>query len=80
MSPPFPFHIIVLRFYLCLQLTTYQGGGSYQNLHYWKNMSKNILKELKENLWIDRGTRSVFVNLSIKGISWEISTIKKIFI
>jgi hypothetical protein len=43
-------------------------------------MSKNILKELKENLWIDRGTRSVFVNLSIKGISWEISTIKKIFI
>jgi hypothetical protein len=38
-------------------LTTYGGGGNYQNLHYWKNMSTLILGELKDNLWIDRGTR-----------------------
>ena len=42
---------------LYVQLATYQGGGSYQNLHYMQNISTLILNELKTNLWIDRATR-----------------------
>ena len=42
---------------LYVQLATYQGGGSYQNLHYMQNISTLILDELKTSLWIDRATR-----------------------
>ena len=42
---------------ISFKLTTYGGGGNVQNLNFQKNVSAAILAELKQNLWIDQGTR-----------------------
>ncbi|KAB5581636.1 hypothetical protein PHYPO_G00178050 [Pangasianodon hypophthalmus] len=45
-------------------LATYTGAGYYQDLALTKNESVIILAELKENLWLDHGTRAVFIDFS----------------
>ncbi|XP_062286585.1 polycystin-2-like protein 1 [Scomber scombrus] len=45
-------------------LTTYSGAGYYQDLSQTKEDSSIILTELVDNLWLDRGTRVVFVDFS----------------
>ncbi|KAM6916243.1 polycystin-2-like protein 1 [Xenentodon cancila] len=45
-------------------LTTYSGAGYYQDLNRTKEESADIVKELMDNLWLDRGTRAVFVDFS----------------
>ncbi|XP_056147434.1 polycystic kidney disease 2-like 1 protein [Lampris incognitus] len=45
-------------------LTTYSGAGYYQDLSRTKEGSAAILTELINNLWLDRGTRAVFIDLS----------------
>lgn len=45
-------------------LTTYSGAGYYQDLNRTKEVSANILTELMDNGWLDRGTRVVFVDFS----------------
>ncbi|XP_070697713.1 polycystin-2-like protein 1 [Pempheris klunzingeri] len=45
-------------------LTTYTGAGYYQDLSRTKEESTIILQELMDNLWLDRGTRAVFVDFS----------------
>lgn len=45
-------------------LTTYSGAGYYQDLSRTKEGSADILAELMENLWLDRGTRAVFIDFS----------------
>ncbi|KAM9847493.1 polycystin-2-like protein 1 [Aulostomus maculatus] len=45
-------------------LTTYSGAGYYQDLRQTKDESAVILQELVDNLWLDRGTRAVFVDFS----------------
>ncbi|XP_070834158.1 polycystin-2-like protein 1 [Chaetodon trifascialis] len=45
-------------------LTTYSGGGYYQDLSRTKEESTIVLKELVDNLWLDRGTRVVFIDFS----------------
>ncbi|XP_023183642.1 polycystic kidney disease 2-like 1 protein [Xiphophorus maculatus] len=45
-------------------LTTYSGAGFYQDLSRTKEDSANILAELMDNLWLDRGTRAVFIDFS----------------
>ncbi|KAM7409108.1 hypothetical protein PAMA_002695 [Pampus argenteus] len=45
-------------------LTTYSGAGYYQDLSQTKEASSIILSELKDNLWLDRGTRVVFIDFS----------------
>ncbi|KAG7462420.1 hypothetical protein MATL_G00184660 [Megalops atlanticus] len=45
-------------------LTTYSGGGYYQDLKMTKDESAMILVELRNNLWLDRGTRAVFIDFS----------------
>ena len=47
------------------QLTTYSGGGYVQNLHFQKNITKAMLAELKQNLWIDRGTRFLSIDFTV---------------
>ncbi len=44
---------------------TYSGAGSVQNLRERKIDSYNIIKELKEGLWIGRGTRYVVIDFTI---------------
>ncbi|KAF7219597.1 polycystin-2-like protein 1 [Nothobranchius furzeri] len=45
-------------------LTTYSGAGYYQDLSRTKEESADILAELMDNLWLDRGTRVVFIDFS----------------
>ncbi|XP_064173028.1 polycystin-2-like protein 1 [Anguilla rostrata] len=45
-------------------LTTYGGGGFYQDLKMSKDESAAVILELKQNLWLDRGTRVVFIDFS----------------
>ncbi|XP_016124775.1 polycystin-2 isoform X1 [Sinocyclocheilus grahami] len=47
------------------QMSTYGGGGYYQDLSRTREKSANQLQELKNNLWLDRGTRAVFLDFSI---------------
>ena len=46
-------------------LSRYGGGGYVQNLNITRAQSVRILNELKENLWLDRGTRAVFVDFTV---------------
>ncbi|KAJ3610234.1 hypothetical protein NHX12_022328 [Muraenolepis orangiensis] len=45
-------------------LTTYSGAGYYQDLNTTKEESAAALSELIANLWLDRGTRAVFIDFS----------------
>lgn len=45
-------------------LTTYSGAGYYQDLAKTKEESTAILKDLKDNLWLDRGTRVLFIDFT----------------
>lgn len=47
------------------QISTYSGEGGYiVDLGLSKVQASNILKQLKDNLWIDRGTRVVFIDFT----------------
>ncbi|XP_028982895.2 polycystic kidney disease 2-like 1 protein [Betta splendens] len=45
-------------------LTTYSGAGYYQDLSRTKEESAAVLEELMSNLWLDQGTRAVFIDFS----------------
>ncbi|XP_043912299.1 polycystic kidney disease 2-like 1 protein [Protopterus annectens] len=46
-------------------LSTYSGGGYYQDLSVNKDESGQIIQNLNNNLWLDRGTRAVFIDFSV---------------
>ena len=43
----------------------YNGGGYIINLGEKRSESEAILADLKDQLWIDRGTRAVFIDFSV---------------
>ncbi|XP_051507168.1 polycystic kidney disease 2-like 1 protein [Myxocyprinus asiaticus] len=45
-------------------LSTYNGAGYYQDLTKTKEESTAILTDLKDNLWLDRGTQALFIDFS----------------
>ncbi|KAJ6661736.1 hypothetical protein lerEdw1_013258 [Lerista edwardsae] len=47
------------------RLTSYSGGGYYLDLKLTREESAEALQVLKENLWLDRGTRVVFIDFSV---------------
>jgi len=47
------------------RMATYQGGGYTQLLSNNSAESKEILAELKKNLWVDRGTRAVMIDFTV---------------
>ncbi|KAL7889436.1 hypothetical protein AOLI_G00016940 [Acnodon oligacanthus] len=47
------------------EVDTYRGGGYYQDLSRTREESARQLRELKDNLWLDRGTRAVFLDFSV---------------
>ncbi|XP_078479003.1 LOW QUALITY PROTEIN: polycystin-2-like, partial [Lampetra planeri] len=47
------------------QVSKYGGGGFYQDLSRTKEESAVQLQFLKDHLWLDRGTRAVFLDLSV---------------
>nr|XP_054773085.1 polycystic kidney disease 2-like 1 protein isoform X1 [Lytechinus pictus] len=46
-------------------ITSYGGGGFYADLKKTKAESLDIIMTLKDNLWLDRGTRVVFVDFTV---------------
>ena len=49
-------------------LATYEGGGYVANLGQNLTFAKGMLKDLKTNMWVDRYTRAVFVELNVLNI------------
>ncbi|XP_067106764.1 polycystin-2 isoform X1 [Osmerus mordax] len=47
------------------QVSTYAGGGFYQDLGRSRERTAELLRSLRENLWLDRGTRAVFLDFSV---------------
>ncbi|NXA08052.1 PK2L1 protein, partial [Sapayoa aenigma] len=47
------------------KLTSYSGGGYYIDLKLTREESAEALQLLKEKLWLDRGTRVVFIDFSV---------------
>ncbi|XP_071538109.1 polycystin-2-like isoform X1 [Panulirus ornatus] len=47
------------------KIATYSGAGSYQDLGLNRSVSKDILADLRQNLWIQRGTRAVFIDFTV---------------
>ncbi|KAM3865230.1 polycystin-2 [Diretmus argenteus] len=47
------------------QVSKYGGGGYYQDLSRTKEESAIQLRLLKDHLWLDRGTRAVFLDFSV---------------
>lgn len=43
----------------------YDGGGYVMNLGKDSSSTLDIVSYLKSNLWIDRGTRAVFVDFTV---------------
>lgn len=46
-------------------LSHYDGGGYVQNLGSYRAEAEAVLSYLQENLWIDRGTRAVFIDFTV---------------
>eukprot|EP00095_Tigriopus_kingsejongensis_P002369 maker-scaffold579_size130606-snap-gene-0.31 protein:Tk02369 transcript:maker-scaffold579_size130606-snap-gene-0.31-mRNA-1 annotation:"pkd2 " len=59
-------------------LTSYSGAGSIQDLHSLKNESAAIIKELKEGLWITRGTRFASVDFTVYNANINLFCIVKL--
>ena len=47
------------------KISTYGGGGYYQDLTRDKNLTLTLINRLFDNLWIARGTRVVFVDFTV---------------
>ena len=46
-------------------ISTYKAGGFAQDLTTRRDSSLEIIEELKQYLWLDRGTRAVFVDFTV---------------
>ncbi|XP_039217129.1 polycystin-2 isoform X2 [Crotalus tigris] len=46
-------------------IATYSGAGYYQELSKSKEDTSALIAVLKNNLWLDRGTRAVFIDFSV---------------
>ncbi|KAM6440103.1 polycystin-2 isoform 4-T4 [Liasis olivaceus] len=46
-------------------IATYSGAGYYQDLSKSKEDTSALIAVLKNNLWLDRGTRAVFIDFSV---------------
>lgn len=59
-------------------LATYSGAGSVQPLSLYKNVTKKILKELREGIWITRGTRYVSVDFALYNANVNLFNVVKL--
>jgi hypothetical protein len=46
-------------------MATYSGAGYYQDLTRYRDSSLSLILDLKRNLWLDRGSRVVFVDFTV---------------
>jgi hypothetical protein len=47
------------------EISSYSGAGFIQDLHYRKDMSKEIILEMKRGLWITQGTRFISIDFTV---------------
>ncbi|KAM9323779.1 polycystin-2-like protein 1 [Gastrophryne carolinensis] len=47
------------------KIATYSGGGYYIDFELTKHETLKSLQILKNNLWLDRGTRAIFIDFSV---------------
>ena len=47
------------------EISSYGGGGFTQVLPLSGSEAKEIIQYLKDNLWIDRATRAVFIDFTV---------------
>ncbi|RZC41347.1 polycystic kidney disease 2-like 1 protein [Asbolus verrucosus] len=59
-------------------ICTYEGGGFYQDLSVEKEKSAAIITDLKDNLWITRGTRAIFIDFSLYNVNLGLFSICKL--
>ncbi|XP_023655171.1 polycystin-2 [Paramormyrops kingsleyae] len=62
------------------EITTYSGGGYYQDLSRSRETSAALLHLLRTNLWIGRGTRAVFIDFSIYNRNINLFCIAKLVV
>ncbi|XP_018574958.1 polycystic kidney disease 2-like 1 protein, partial [Anoplophora glabripennis] len=60
------------------KITTYGGGGFYVDLPKNKTVMKELFEHLKENLWITRGTRAVFVDFTTFNANVDVFGVTKL--
>ncbi|XP_076365526.1 polycystin-2-like isoform X2 [Tachypleus tridentatus] len=60
------------------RLATYSGAGSYVDLGMSKNGAKHIMDELRQNLWLSRATRAVFLDFTVYNANINLFCIAKI--
>lgn len=58
-------------------ISDYAGGGYYQNLERNRKASRDIISNLKDNLWIGRATRCVFIELTVYNPNLNLFSIVK---
>ena len=47
------------------QISSYGGGGFVQDLVMDRDAAAQIIQDLFDNLWLDRGTRVVFIDFTV---------------
>lgn len=62
------------------QVSKYGGGGYYQDLSRTKEESAVHLRFLKDQLWLDRGTRAVFVDFSVYNANINLFCITRLLV
>jgi len=62
------------------RLTGYGGGGYIQDLASTKSDSLNIILDLKEHMWLDRGTRAVFVDFTVYNANINLFCVVKLLV
>ncbi|XP_076348880.1 polycystin-2-like protein 1 isoform X2 [Tachypleus tridentatus] len=59
-------------------IETYGGGGSYADLGTNRSQAAAIMKELRENLWITRATRAIFLDFTTYNANVNLFCVAKI--
>ena len=62
------------------KLTTYSGAGYVQNLGKTKAESTAIIEKLFSELWIDRGTRVVFIDFTVYNANINLFCVVKLVV
>lgn len=61
-------------------LHTYPAGGYYQDLYYDALETKLLLRSLRKNNWIDRGTRAVFIEFTVYNVNTNLFCIVQLIV
>lgn len=59
------------------KLATYYAGGYYQDFGTDANATKEIINDLKDNLWITRGTRAIFLDFTAYNANLNLFSVVK---